>query len=112
MSAISVAILEEIGLEGLDGITFEGIGVKIREKYEKFTYQILAVFSALWTRLDKRGCFYNHENFYTMAWAHIFKQNFIQFYKLPEPRKNIKIVDRTDVDDFEAEVSAFRKILA
>uniref|UniRef100_A0A1B0CVR3 Uncharacterized protein n=2 Tax=Lutzomyia longipalpis TaxID=7200 RepID=A0A1B0CVR3_LUTLO len=79
MSAISVAILEEIGFEGLDGITFE----------------------ALWKRLQERDCFYDHENFYETVWQYILKNDIIYFYQLPEERKPIKIRDRMDEADEE-----------
>ncbi|GAB0088960.1 hypothetical protein DMENIID0001_034280 [Sergentomyia squamirostris] len=78
MSAISVAILEEIGFEGLDGITFE----------------------ALWKRLEKRDCFYNHENFFDLTWKLVIRSDYIEFYQLPEPRKPIQVVDRRDDEDF------------
>lgn len=72
-------VLEEIALEGLDGITFEGF------------WRRLAIRMKLSMPLN--------EQFMENVWSFIKSQKCIQYYELPEEREHLKIFDRNDLID-------------
>lgn len=69
-------VLEEIALDGLDGITFEGF------------WRRLAIRMKLLIPLNGQ--------LMTNVWNFIKSQRCIQYYELPEERECIKIFDRND----------------
>ncbi|XP_071452736.1 general transcription factor 3C polypeptide 1 isoform X2 [Hetaerina americana] len=74
-------VLEEIALEGLDGITLQG----------------------LWMRISQRhgSCLNNDDCTKSYIWNLIIKLNDVQMYELPDPRKDLVPFNRFDHVDAE-----------
>lgn len=85
ITTLPLSILEEIGFEGLEGITIEG----------------------LWKRLSVRLKLPLplNEKLKNEVWKFIQNAKCLQFYKLPEEREPLKLFDRTEsADPFFGEV--------
>lgn len=86
-------VLEEIALDGLDGITIEGF------------WRRLAIRMKLFIPLK--------DQFMTTVWNFIKTQKCIQYYELPEEREVLKIFDRNDLiePDTGMPIQTVRQIL-
>lgn len=84
ITTLPLGILEEIGFEGLEGITIEG----------------------LWKRLSVRLklSLPLNDKLKNEVWKFIQNAKCLQFYKLPKEREPLKLLDRTELADpfFEA----------
>lgn len=79
ITTLPFSILEEIGFEGLEGITIEG----------------------LWKRLSVRLKLPLplNDKFRNEVWSFIQSAKCLQFYTLPEEREPLKLFDRTESTD-------------
>lgn len=90
-------ILDEISLEGLDGITIEGNTENVTDKLSK-TF-LLAFWKRLAIGMEKMVNI--REDLKQYIWQFICSKKNLQFFKLPEPRGILDIYDRSKYIDAE-----------
>lgn len=95
------AVLDEIALEGLEGIT-----IKSKTLVDSCSFCMLNCFQffsilGLWIRLSVRLnlTLPLNENFCNQIWSFLLKQNSLFYYELPEPRPDVKVFVRGDFND-------------
>lgn len=77
--SLPLCILEEIGFEGLEGITLEGLWKRISIRLKLPLPLSSSITNDIWKFVTNAKCF--------------------QFYELPEEREPLKLFDRADVTD-------------
>lgn len=79
LATFPLCILEEIGFEGLEGITLEGLWKRISVRIK--------------VKLPLR------EKIKKQTWDFILGANCLRFYLLPVERESLKLFDRTEATD-------------
>lgn len=96
--------LDEIGLEGLDGITLES-KIEFEPYTQELGFTLFFIYTGLWKRLSIRLKYQYplNEHFCAEIWAFIVKQTCLHYYELAEPRSIIKTFDRSEIADPDAQ---------
>lgn len=116
LNLITHAVIDEIGLEGLDGITLESTEFASFMRLARTVLLKSNFILGLWKRVSIRLklSFPLADSFCVQLWTFIAKQKCVAFYELAEPRELIKTFDRADNTDIESmsdsTVCSFKKL--